>query len=255
MRDEIVKYLGTVMNSTAKTIADRIGVDRTNVALELNAMCRNSILCREKRGEEYIYWLARNNTDASVEKVINTLLPMPVPSVPAEKPEVPRSEDPLDQECAKLRAQIVELEKLRDKQAVELHDLKATAKNQSSKIRELEARCATQASTLSEREAAHESRLERIDALQDERDQFQTELQIVKCERDRLRGNVEDLTLLTAKNQPSHASAAHKIVEAFAATFGYEVVISHELGSIIKPIGKKNDASNDVGSPEAAGIG
>lgn len=60
MSAEIEKYLGTVMESTAKTIASRIGLDQLDVARELNRMKTDGIVEREKRhGNEYVYWLVR----------------------------------------------------------------------------------------------------------------------------------------------------------------------------------------------------
>ncbi|CAB3730459.1 hypothetical protein [Paraburkholderia rhynchosiae] len=66
MRAEIEKYLGTVMQSTAKTIADRVGADRLLVSRELNAMVSCGILERKLEGvggrhSEYIYWLTRKD--------------------------------------------------------------------------------------------------------------------------------------------------------------------------------------------------
>jgi DNA-binding Lrp family transcriptional regulator len=58
MRDDILKYLRTVSSSTAKTISDRIGAERLDVARELNALHADGIVEREKRnGNEYAYWL------------------------------------------------------------------------------------------------------------------------------------------------------------------------------------------------------
>lgn len=59
MRHDILKYLRTVASSTAKMIAERIGVDRFDVARELNALHADGIVEREKRnGNEYAYWLS-----------------------------------------------------------------------------------------------------------------------------------------------------------------------------------------------------
>jgi predicted transcriptional regulator len=87
MRDEIVKYLGTVATSTAKTIAERIGVDRQAVAIELNHMHTDTLVEREKRGgggNEYVYWLSRKDDVAKLEAAIGA----PTPPVEAAKPEV-----------------------------------------------------------------------------------------------------------------------------------------------------------------------
>jgi hypothetical protein len=69
MRAEIEKYLGTVMQSTAKTISDKVGADRLLVSRELNAMVSAGILERKLEGaggrhSEYVYWLTRKDAVA-----------------------------------------------------------------------------------------------------------------------------------------------------------------------------------------------
>lgn len=66
MRAEIEKYLGTVMQSTARTIADKLCMDRLSVSRELNAMVSSGILERKLEGTgarhtEYVYWLTRKD--------------------------------------------------------------------------------------------------------------------------------------------------------------------------------------------------
>lgn len=88
MREDIEKYLGTVQQSTAKTIADRIGVDRLDVARELNHMLSDGLVEREKRpggGNEYVYWLARGNVK---QAPVATAKPEEERSQSAAKPEV-----------------------------------------------------------------------------------------------------------------------------------------------------------------------
>ncbi|MCG5072232.1 1-pyrroline-5-carboxylate dehydrogenase [Paraburkholderia tagetis] len=62
MREDIVKYLGTVQQSTAKVIALKVGMDHLDVARELNHMLNDGLVEREKKhgaGNEYYYWLSR----------------------------------------------------------------------------------------------------------------------------------------------------------------------------------------------------
>lgn len=68
MRDDIIKYLGTVMQSTAKTISQRVGMDQLDVARELNHMHADGVVEREKKqggGNEYHYWLTRGEAKQS----------------------------------------------------------------------------------------------------------------------------------------------------------------------------------------------
>lgn len=148
MRDEIAKYLGTVAHSTARTIADKIGSDRLDVARELNSMHGDAIVEREKRqgSNEYLYWLSQGDAVAKLEEVIGAptmghVSGDPVTPLVAEaKPEV--SSGKLDAELTALRA--------------EVFDLKASNANRQNKIRDLEARCATQTETIRQREADHD---------------------------------------------------------------------------------------------------
>jgi hypothetical protein len=59
VRADIEKYLGAVERSTAKTIAERVGMDQLEVSRELNRMIQDGLVEREKRkgGNEYVYWL------------------------------------------------------------------------------------------------------------------------------------------------------------------------------------------------------
>ncbi|MFM0630723.1 1-pyrroline-5-carboxylate dehydrogenase [Paraburkholderia xenovorans] len=87
MREDIQKYLGTVQQSTAKTIADRIGVDRLDVARELNHMLSDGLVEREKRqggGNEYVYWLARGDVKQAQDAAVK---PEEERSLPAAAPE------------------------------------------------------------------------------------------------------------------------------------------------------------------------
>jgi hypothetical protein len=59
VRADIEKYLGAVERSTAKTIAERVGIDQLEISRELNRMIQDGLVEREKRkgGNEYVYWL------------------------------------------------------------------------------------------------------------------------------------------------------------------------------------------------------
>jgi len=113
MRDDILKYLRTVSSSTAKTISERIGVDRFEVAKELNALHADGTVEREKRGgNEYAYWLTLVDRD-------------PVPRPADAKPEAPAraaataSVDDLNLQIAVLKNRIVDLTARRDADAAE----------------------------------------------------------------------------------------------------------------------------------------
>ena len=61
MREQIEKYLSTVVNSTAKKISVNIGMPQLDVAHALNKMHADGLVEREKRpggGNEYTYWLS-----------------------------------------------------------------------------------------------------------------------------------------------------------------------------------------------------
>jgi hypothetical protein len=59
MKEDILKYLGTVAQSTAKIIADRLGLPSLEVLRELNAMIKDGTVERGMRKGEYAYWLTR----------------------------------------------------------------------------------------------------------------------------------------------------------------------------------------------------
>ncbi len=64
MRADIEKYLGTVHQSTARDIAQRIGLDPVDVVKELNRMLGDGLVEREKRqgaGNEFYWWLSRGD--------------------------------------------------------------------------------------------------------------------------------------------------------------------------------------------------
>lgn len=61
MREDIQKYLGTVAQSTAKTISHRLGLPMQDVCRELNGMAKDGTLEREMKKGEYAYWLTRSD--------------------------------------------------------------------------------------------------------------------------------------------------------------------------------------------------
>ncbi|ACR29178.1 MULTISPECIES: hypothetical protein [Burkholderia] len=101
MRDEIVKYLGTVMDSTAKTIAARIAQPHFDVAKELNKMHADGVVERQKRtggGNEYLYWLAgtpRATGPSPAELAAKNSVPFP-PAAPAAAIPIAGEQPPAD---------------------------------------------------------------------------------------------------------------------------------------------------------------
>lgn len=120
MREYIEKYLRTVVHSTAKTIAERIGIDPVEVARELNRMLNDGLVEREKKqgaGNEYYYWLSRadRSTETSGEPAAVEVKTEPTPA---------SSIDPVEHEfmgrhIAALQNQIVDLNARRDADAAE----------------------------------------------------------------------------------------------------------------------------------------
>lgn len=108
MSAEIEKYLGTVMESTAKTIASRLGLPQLDVSRELSSMVKDGTLEREMKKGEYAYWLTR--TDAKpAEKVANGIdvhpetLPAVVTSAAKETPELVAKPEVAAEEPSDLR--------------------------------------------------------------------------------------------------------------------------------------------------------
>ncbi|WGS53530.1 1-pyrroline-5-carboxylate dehydrogenase [Paraburkholderia sp. D15] len=66
MRADIEKYLGTVLESTAKTISHKLGLPQLDVSRELNGMVKDGTLEREMRKGEYAYWLTRADAGSNV---------------------------------------------------------------------------------------------------------------------------------------------------------------------------------------------
>ncbi|VWC53803.1 delta 1-pyrroline-5-carboxylate dehydrogenase [Burkholderia aenigmatica] len=70
MREQIEKYLSTVVNSTAKKISLNIGMPQLDVAHALNKMHADGLVEREKRpggGNEYTYWLSTAEAKPAVQ--------------------------------------------------------------------------------------------------------------------------------------------------------------------------------------------
>lgn len=140
MREHIVKYLGTVQQSTAKTISLKVGIDQLEVARELNHMLNDGIVEREKKaggGNEYHYWLSRAECAPS-EPVSQAVMV----EAKQESRTIPDSEvsEALSRQILALQNQIVDLnarieadanarlviETERDEMKVESESLKAT---------------------------------------------------------------------------------------------------------------------------------
>lgn len=85
MREDIEKYLGTVAQSTAKTIASRLGLPQLDVSRELNGMVKDGMLEREMKKGEYAYWLSRGEVKAAP---IAQPEPVNAPAAPVAQPEV-----------------------------------------------------------------------------------------------------------------------------------------------------------------------
>jgi DNA-binding Lrp family transcriptional regulator len=83
MKEDILKYLGTATEATAKTIADRLGLPSLEVLRELNAMIKDGAVEREMRKGEYAYWLTRAEA-----KPATPTEPASAPSAPVATPEV-----------------------------------------------------------------------------------------------------------------------------------------------------------------------
>jgi hypothetical protein len=285
MRDDILKYLGGVAHSTAKTIAERIGVDRLEVAKELNHMHADAIVEREKRpgaGNEYFYWLSRadsgagTNTDTASALPAVKAEPPPTPSVQSAKTDT--TEEELRKEIGELMgaasflsAKLDGVEQERDDLRAKVFDLTRTAANRQDKILTLETKAETYRAGL--------------DEVQKERDELVAELQSARHINDQLQQQITSLNAQLAATVPplgkSVADALRPFVvggqkviwrepfrwhddagvmpnhfeglsiEALAESFNYDVVINCQLAAIIKPREREtNDASHDVGSLE-----
>lgn len=85
MRADIEKYLGTVQQSTAKTIASRVGLPQLEVNRELNAMVKDGVLEREMSKGENTYWLSRGEVPKAAASATASTVecnPVPVLSLP-----------------------------------------------------------------------------------------------------------------------------------------------------------------------------
>jgi hypothetical protein len=114
MRDDIIKYLGTVLQSTAKMIALKIGMDQLDVARELNHMLNDGTVEREKKhggGNEYHYWLSRTDRTQVGQPAAEQAVPQT--EVAEEAPVA------LDSQVVSLQNQIVDLNARRDAAAAE----------------------------------------------------------------------------------------------------------------------------------------
>ncbi|CAE6839410.1 hypothetical protein [Paraburkholderia nemoris] len=71
MKEDIQKYLGTVAESTAKTISHKLGLPQLDVSRELNGMVKDGTLEREMKKGEYAYWLTRADVSASKDRGVD----------------------------------------------------------------------------------------------------------------------------------------------------------------------------------------
>jgi hypothetical protein len=85
VREDIQKYLGTVAQSTAKTISHRLGLPMQDVCRELNGMAKDGTLEREMKKGEYAYWLTRGDMKAVSPADVKSDV---APSAPIAGPEV-----------------------------------------------------------------------------------------------------------------------------------------------------------------------
>jgi hypothetical protein len=116
VRDEITKYLSTVMQSSADTLAKKLCLDRLSVARELHAMSTEGLLEREMKRGEYLYRMAKKDGKPAQDGVDMSPKTLPagitaVPKAPpaeAAKPEVTKTT--LAEVEPKLRRQIAALE-------------------------------------------------------------------------------------------------------------------------------------------------
>jgi len=165
VRDQIEKYLGTVMQSTAKTIAERIGMDRLHVSRELNAMVSEGILERKLEGTgprhtEYHYWLTRKDvveptadTATSPRKTfVGAIVSAAIAASPkVEKPEVTDAELSTVEEALDLTLQLQAVTRERD----ELREQHNNAVQCWGSYRDLyNAECDKHRETTAERDAA-----------------------------------------------------------------------------------------------------
>jgi len=127
VRDEITKYLSTVMQSTAKTLSEKLCMDRLAVSRELNAMVSEGMLERKLEGangrhSEYQYWLTRKDVAAPADGVDMhpKTLPAGAVAIPraaraaAEKPEVTEAEVSAVEESLDLALQLQAVTRERD---------------------------------------------------------------------------------------------------------------------------------------------
>lgn len=114
MREDIEKYLGTVQQSTAKTIASRVGLPQLEVTRELNAMTKDGALEREMVKGEYAYWISRGEVPTAAPKASATdRVPVecnpPATFAPIAKQEAEQPASPADVAATALAAKTQEL--------------------------------------------------------------------------------------------------------------------------------------------------
>ncbi|MFD1558307.1 hypothetical protein ACFSHT_22200 [Paraburkholderia silviterrae] len=146
MRADIEKYLATVQHSTSKTIADRIGIERGEVCAELNRMHSEGVIERGKKpggGNEYLYWLMRNDDVERLEAAIGAPTMPAVQSEASQDPQVEMEKPEAAQDELDRVLRIAELEKERDDLRTKIFDLTRSGANRQDKIGSLEAKVET----------------------------------------------------------------------------------------------------------------
>jgi predicted ArsR family transcriptional regulator len=120
MREDIIKYLGSVMQSTAKTISLKVGIDQLEVARELNHMLNDGIVEREKKeggGNEYHYWLSRADSAPAVSSPIVETAPQTEAASTSDLAAEAR--EAIGRQVSVLQNQIIDLNAQRDADAAE----------------------------------------------------------------------------------------------------------------------------------------
>jgi hypothetical protein len=93
VRADIEKYLGTVAQSTAKTISQKLGMHQRDVSLELNGMVNDGLLEREMRKGEYVYWLSR--AEARPAETVPSGVSMHPSTASVAEVAVPKGQEPV----------------------------------------------------------------------------------------------------------------------------------------------------------------
>lgn len=202
MREEIQKYLSTVMQSTAKTLSEKLCMDRLAVSRELNAMVSEGMLERKLEGaggrhSEYQYWLTRKDAAATPKDAANTKPNSLIEAVvtaannalpKVENPEVTEAEVSAVEETLDLALQLQTMTRERDdlvRKFLELGD-KTTVMSFKKQIAELEDKASVlQLKFDRETVAHHETRADR--------DNLRAEVDRLRRKFDEMKAHCESL--------------------------------------------------------------